>query len=329
MYGDGLPTFGYTAAGWQNGQSTQNNLAGITFATDAGSQPAVGLYSVYASDGTLTGAAAGNYDIGYTAASFQVVPRPIIVTADAQQRIYGDANPPLTYSVGGNGLVSGDTLSGTLTTAANGASGVGAYAITQGTLTDAANTNYAITYLGANLAVTVRPITVAADDETMAAGGVEPPLTWQITAGSLVNGDQISGALTRQAGQAPGAYAILQGSLATTANYAMTYLPGVFTITPGTTPQPPSPPEPSPQPSLIPSALEIMLLTALEPPGAFVQTSASAPQVWTAGGTGSGGNDDEGTGAGCVGGAGGAGCAGLPFPTNMTYGTSLSFRARP
>ena len=48
----------------------------------------------------------------------------------------------LTYTVGGQGLANGDTLSGTLATAAGLTSNVGAYAITQGTL--AANSNYAV-----------------------------------------------------------------------------------------------------------------------------------------------------------------------------------------
>jgi hypothetical protein len=73
----------------------------------------------------------------------------------------------LTYTVGGGGLLNGDTLSGALTTAQGGAGtaathinglDVANYAITQGNL---ANSNYAITYTGANLAVTPLAITVA------------------------------------------------------------------------------------------------------------------------------------------------------------------------
>ena len=61
------------------------------------------------------------------------------------------------------GLVNGDTLSGLLATTATTASNVGAYAITQGTL--AASTNYALTYVGANLTVTAgAPLPVPADN---------------------------------------------------------------------------------------------------------------------------------------------------------------------
>ena len=69
-----------------------------------------------------------------------------------KSRAYGDANPALTYQVGGSGLANGDTLSGALATSATAASNVGVYGITQGSL--AASTNYALNYASANLTVT-------------------------------------------------------------------------------------------------------------------------------------------------------------------------------
>ena len=54
------------------------------------------------------------------------------MTADAKSRAYGDANPALTYQVGGSGLVNGDTLSGALATSATTASNVGVYGINAG-----------------------------------------------------------------------------------------------------------------------------------------------------------------------------------------------------
>jgi MBG domain (YGX type) len=74
------------------------------------------------------------------------------VTADTQSRAYGDANPTLTYQVGGSGLANGDTLSGALATSATTSSNAGIYGITQGTL--AASSNYAFAFVGANLTVT-------------------------------------------------------------------------------------------------------------------------------------------------------------------------------
>jgi hypothetical protein len=74
------------------------------------------------------------------------------VTADAKSRAYGDANPALTYQVGGSALVNGDTLSGALVTSATTSSDAGVYGITQGTL--AASSNYAFAFVGANFTVT-------------------------------------------------------------------------------------------------------------------------------------------------------------------------------
>jgi hypothetical protein len=73
-----------------------------------------------------------------------VTQRPLAVSADAQTRAYGDANPALTYTIGERGLVNGDTLSGALATSATIASPPGDYDITQGTL--AASPNYAMIF---------------------------------------------------------------------------------------------------------------------------------------------------------------------------------------
>ena len=86
----------------------------------------------------------------------------LTVTANAETRAYGAANPPLTYVVGGSGLLNGDTLTGLLaTTATVTSSDPGPYAIIQGTL--AASTNYTLTYIGANLIVTAATTTPTDD----------------------------------------------------------------------------------------------------------------------------------------------------------------------
>src|SRR3546814_7211897 len=78
------------------------------------------------------------------AAALTITPRALTVTADALDRIYGDANPALTYAVGGLGLVNGDTLTGALATVAAQSSIPGNYAITRGTL--AASENYSLRF---------------------------------------------------------------------------------------------------------------------------------------------------------------------------------------
>ena len=112
-------------------------------ATSATTASNVGTYGI--GQGTL--AASGNYALNYASADLTVTQRAITVTADAKSRAYGDANPALTYQVGGSGLVNGDSLSGALATSATAASNVGTYGIGQGTL--AASGNYALNYASA------------------------------------------------------------------------------------------------------------------------------------------------------------------------------------
>lgn len=98
------------------------------------------------------GADAGNYSIrGQSTTTADITPRPITVVADAKRKTQGLADPVFTYTVGGMGLVAGERLNGTLTRDPGEA--VGMYAIRQGTLTNANNPNYAISYTGADLTI--------------------------------------------------------------------------------------------------------------------------------------------------------------------------------
>jgi hypothetical protein len=172
----------------------------------------------------------GNYAITYNTAAFTITPRAVTVTADAQTKTYGDADPALTYHITSGGLAFADAFSGALGRAAG--EDVGTYAIGQGDL--ALSANYALTYVGASLSITPRPITVTADDKTKVYGDADPALTCRVTAGSLVAGDSVTGTLTRVAGEtvADGPYAIQQGTLTAGPNYSFTYVAAALAITP-------------------------------------------------------------------------------------------------
>ncbi|WP_446661080.1 MBG domain-containing protein [Blastomonas sp. SL216] len=224
IYGNANPALTYTVGG--QGLVNGDALTGALAAT-AGLTSNVGSYAI--TQGTL--AAGSNYALTYAGANLTVTARPLTITADALSRIYGNANPALTYTVGGDGLVNGDTLSGALATAAGLTSNVGSYAITQGSL--AAGSNYALTYTGANLTVTARPITVTADALTRIYGNANPALTYTVGGQGLVNGDTLTGALATTAGLTSnvGSYAITQGSLAAGSNYELTYTGANLTVT--------------------------------------------------------------------------------------------------
>ena len=221
-YGDVNPALTYQVGG--SGLANGDTLSGA-LTTSATVASNVGTYGI--NQGTL--AASGNYALNYTSDNLTVTQRAITVTADAKSRAYGDVNPALTYQVGGSGLANGDTLSGALATSATVASNVGTYGINQGTL--AASGNYALNYTSDNLTVTQRAITVTADAKSRAYGAANPTLTYTST--GLVNGDTLTGALATTATVTSnvGPYAITQGTLAASANYALTYRPANLTVT--------------------------------------------------------------------------------------------------
>ncbi|GAC1045481.1 MBG domain-containing protein [Rhizobium sp. No.120] len=226
-YGDANPALTYTVggAGLINGDMLSGSLS-----TTAGQYSNVGSYAI-----TGSFSASSNYALTYVGANLNVNRRALTVTAGAKSKTYGDANPTLTYAA--TGLLNGDTLSGSLSTTAGQYSDVGAYAITQGSL---ANTNYAISYMGADLTVNQRAITVAANSFSRRYGLANPALTYIVGGAGLVNGDRLSGGLTTPATRLsePGAYAITQGTLLASANYRMDFVPGVLTVEKATNPEP-------------------------------------------------------------------------------------------
>ncbi|MDP3486438.1 MAG: MBG domain-containing protein, partial [Bacillota bacterium] len=177
----------------------------------------IGSYAI--NQGTLVGT--GNYVIKtFTGADFTITTRPVKVTADAKSKVYGDSDPALTYQVTSGTLAAGDSFTGSLSRVAG--NDVGTYAIGQGTL--ALNSNYSLSYVGADLTITTRPVKVTADAKSKVYGDSDPALTYQVTSGTLAAGDSFTGSLSRVAGNDVGTYAIEQGTLALNSNYSLSYV---------------------------------------------------------------------------------------------------------
>ncbi|ENN88534.1 Filamentous hemagglutinin outer membrane protein [Rhizobium freirei PRF 81] len=223
-YGDANPVFTYSVAG--SGLVNGDTLSGA-LTTLADQHSTVGTYGI--TQGTLGNP---NYAISYTGADLTVSRRAITVAANNQSRAYGDANPTLTYAIGGAGLVNGDALSGLLATSATGISNVDTYRITQGTL--AASGNYDLSFTAADLTVNKRAITVAANNQSRVYGDANPALTYTIGGAGLVNNDSLTGGLTTLATTASGVgnHAITQGTLAAFGNYDLTFIGGNLLVTP-------------------------------------------------------------------------------------------------
>jgi hypothetical protein len=78
--------------------------------------------------------------------------------------------------------------------------------------------------------VNPRAITVTADAKTKVFGATEPTLTYAITVGSLLLGDELTGALTRAAGSDAGTYQIQRGTLSN-AKYDINFASADLVIT--------------------------------------------------------------------------------------------------
>lgn len=171
----------------------------------------------------------GNYEITYNTADFTINPKAASVTPNVASKIYGNTDPVLTGTLEGFLVTDSVTATYSRTTGEN-VSG-SPYLISAALSPANVLSNYNIIYNTANFTITQRPITVTADAKTKIVGQPDPPLTYQITSGSLVSGDAFTGALSRVSGENVGPHAIIQGTLALNANYILTYYGANLTIT--------------------------------------------------------------------------------------------------
>ena len=217
IYGDQDPTLTYKVVG----AVKAGDDLGITLVRDTGE--AVGNYAIRRS----APAANKNYDVTYQGSQLTIDPQAIVVTADTLTKIYGEKDPALTYKVSGT-VKPGDDLGVTLTRQTG--ENVGNYVISQSA--SATNKNYAITFNDGQLVIKPRPVTVTADSLTKIYGEKDSGLTYQITTGKVMSGDDLAVKLVREAGENVGNYQISAPTEAGNQNYAVTVTPGTLTITP-------------------------------------------------------------------------------------------------
>ncbi|WP_342123822.1 two-partner secretion system adhesin CdrA [Pseudomonas aeruginosa] len=227
VYGDADPSLTYQVSGLKNGDSAGSILTG---GLNRAAGENVGVYGINQGDLALN---SGNYDLSYQGNNLTITKALLNVIADAKTKVYGDADPSLTYQV--SGLKNGDTAGSILTGGLNRAAGenVGVYGINQGDL--ALNSgNYDLSYQGNNLTITKALLNVIADAKTKVYGDADPSLTYQVS--GLKNGDTagsiLTGGLNRAAGENVGVYGINQGDLAlNSGNYDLSYQGNNLTIT--------------------------------------------------------------------------------------------------
>ncbi|MEN7538760.1 MBG domain-containing protein [Aurantiacibacter flavus] len=218
-YGEANPALTYKVA---TGSLVNGDTLSGALATDATATSDVDTYVIDAS--ALE--AGGNYDLTVNNGTLTITKRAITVTADDLSRIYGDANPELTYKVTTGSLVNDDVLSGTLSTGADGASNVGSYVIDASALE--AGGNYDLTVNNGTLTITKRALTVTytAKGATSIYGDAPAEVTGEFKSDGLVNGDELTGAAswtTQATGTSSvGNYAITGAGLGASDNYTIT-----------------------------------------------------------------------------------------------------------
>ncbi|EMF0956273.1 TPA: filamentous hemagglutinin N-terminal domain-containing protein [Pseudomonas aeruginosa] len=229
VYGDADPSLTYQVSGLKNGDTAGSVLNGGGLVRVSGEN--VGNYAIQ--QGGL-GLVSGNYDLAYQGNNLTITKALLNVIADAKTKVYGDADPSLTYQV--SGLKNGDSAGSILTGGLNRDAGenVGVYGINQGGLVLTSG-NYDLAYQGNDLTITKALLNVFADAKSKQVGTADPALTYQVS--GLKNGDSagqvLAGGLGRVGGEAVGQYDILQGGLAlTSGNYQLNYQGNLLSILP-------------------------------------------------------------------------------------------------
>lgn len=230
IYG-GSANFSSTSAytGFIDGDSAEMaGITGNTHFTSNATTSSSGHYNAGTHDIAYAGGLASA--LGYqfqdnetSTGEWTITPQDLNIIAQAAGKIYGERDPVFGYDA--NGLLDGDVLSGGLNRIAG--ENVGQYSITQGSL---ANPNYSINYTDAELSITPRSLSIIADALSKLRGERDPMFTY--IAEGLIEGDGLSGELSRIAGERIGRYAITLGSLAAGPNYTIAYTPANLTIKP-------------------------------------------------------------------------------------------------
>jgi hypothetical protein len=178
VYGETNPALTFTYSGLVNSDTQVTTEPSI--ATTAMASSNAGTYPI-----TLTGGSDQNYTITLVNGTLIVGKKDLTITAADKQKVYGEANPTLTFTF--SGLVNADTQVTTepsIATTATESSNVGTYPIE---LTGGADANYTITLVNGTLTVGKKDLTITAADKQKVYGEANPALTF--TYSGLVNGN--------------------------------------------------------------------------------------------------------------------------------------------
>jgi hypothetical protein len=240
-YGAADPAFGWTYAGFVNGQDATS--AGITGAASctrtAGQTVAGGPYVITCAPGTLS-AANYRFETGHTA-SFTIDQKAASVTPAANSKTYGAADPALTGTL--VGFLAADGVTATYSRAPGETVAGGPYTISATLSPSGVLGNYDITYNTASFTINKKSLSVTADADAATAavdrftkllGSANPSFTVRYEGFVLgQNSSSLGGALAFQtlatAASPVGPYDVTPSGL-TSSNYAITFVKGTLAI---------------------------------------------------------------------------------------------------
>jgi len=222
-----IPTLSYTITSGQLFGSDKITGAPATAANGT----KLGTFDI--TKGSL--AVSSNYSLTFTKGKLTVVDKTPqnITVSDITEKTYGDSSFVVTATPDATSQLAEFTFESSNTDvaeiAADGTVTIKAAGKTNITVNQAGNETYAAFSKTQELVVKKAPITINADAKTKKIGASDPELTYQFV-GQLVNGDSITGSLTRKSGEEIGQYDILIGTLAINNNYDITYNKAIFEI---------------------------------------------------------------------------------------------------
>jgi hypothetical protein len=234
-YGGALPTLTTAFASFVNNDTVASLGAAFKCSTTATSSSGVGSYP-----STCSGAVDPNYTISYVPGSVTINPATLTLNATGSGGIYNQL-PYLASCSVATGLVNGDTVTLTLSYSSGGAPvNVGSYIAT---CTSSGNSNYQTATGQAGIIITPAQLTIGANNQSMAFGGVTPSFTASysglqgVDTPAVISGltfatftdntlaTPVSNFQTLKAG----AYPLVPGG-ATAANYVIQYANGTLTV---------------------------------------------------------------------------------------------------
>jgi gliding motility-associated-like protein len=228
-YGQGNPVFTITYSGFLNGDNASSITPPVASTTATTASP-VGTYPI-----NLTGGSAVNYSIIVQSGVLTINKVQLTVTANNQSRVYGAANPTLTFVYAGFVLGENASVIDTAPVASTPAtvlSAAGNYPINVSGGTD---NNYNLNYVAGTLEITRRALTATAVNSTRTYGAANPAFT--IIYSGFVNSEDASvidvlpaASTSATLTSSTGTYPItLSGG--SDNNYSFTYVSGTLTIT--------------------------------------------------------------------------------------------------